>query len=132
MVRDRTRGPIRLPSTPEWLIYLPATISPSETSKLPGLLEHPHETFAYYRHEGIPRVICEQKHMGSRAVVITCRDEADSQKRFGVVEPALGVAYTRTGRRFFGETALEREVLGRIQNAANRRGLRDELGIDWM
>jgi protein phosphatase len=26
---------------PKWLIYLPPTMSPSETSKLPDLLEHP-------------------------------------------------------------------------------------------
>lgn len=117
---------------PKWLIYLPPTMSPSETSKLPGLLEHPQEALAYYRHEGVPRVICEQKHMGSRAVVIVCRDEAVSVKRFGVIESALGVVYTRTGRRFFSETALEREFLGRVRDAADRGGLWDELGTDWM
>jgi protein phosphatase len=117
---------------PKWLIYLPPTMSPSETSMLPGLLEHPLEAFAYYRHEGVPRVICEQKHMGSRAVVIVCRDEAVSVKRFGVIEPALGVVYTRTGRRFFSETALEREFLGRIREAADHSGLWDELGTEWM
>lgn len=82
---------------PKWLVYLPPTMSPSETSKLAGLLEHPNEAFAYYRHEGIPKVICEQKHMGSRAVVIVCRDESVSVSRFGVIEPALGIVYTRTG-----------------------------------
>jgi protein phosphatase len=117
---------------PKWLIYLPPTMSPSETSKLPGLLEHPQEAFAYYRHEGVPRVICEQKHMGSRAVVILCRDEAVAVKRFGVIEPALGVVYTRTGRRFFHEITLEKEFLARIQEAADRSGLWDELGTDWM
>lgn len=117
---------------PKWLIYLPPTMSPTETSKLPGLLEHPQEAFAYYRHEGVPRVICEQKHMGSRAVVIICRDEAVSVKHFGVIEPALGVVYTRTGRRFFSESVLEKEFLGRIREAAGRSGLWDELGTDWM
>jgi len=117
---------------PKWLIYLPPTMSPSETSKLPGLLEHPQEAFAYYRHEGVPRVICEQKHMGSRAVVILCRDEAVSVNRFGVIEPALGVVYTRTGRRFFNEITLEKEFLARIQEAADRSGLWAELGTDWM
>ena len=117
---------------PKWLIYLPPTMSPSETSKLPGLLEHPQEAFAYYRHEGVPRVICEQKHMGSRAVVIVCRDETISVKRFGVIEPALGVVYTRTGRRFFNEIALEKEFLERIRKATDRSGLWDELGTGWM
>ncbi len=117
---------------PKWLIYLPPTMSPSETSKMPDLLEHPQEAFGYYRHEGVPRVICEQKHMGSRAVVIVCRDEAVSVKRFGVIEHALGVVYTRTGRRFFSESSLEREFLGRIRDAADHSGLWDELGTDWM
>jgi protein phosphatase len=117
---------------PKWLIYLPPTMSPSETSKLPGLLEHPQEAFAYYRHEGVPRVICEQKHMGSRAVVVVCRDETVSVERFGVIEPALGVVYTRTGRRFFNEIALEKRFLDRVRNAADRSGLWDELSTDWM
>lgn len=117
---------------PKWLIYLPPTMSPSETSKLPGLLEHPQEAFAYYRHEGIPRVICEQKHMGSRAVVVVCRDEAVSQKRFGVIEPALGVVYTRTGRRFFADASLERAFLERVCRAAEQSKLWEELSTDWL
>ncbi len=117
---------------PKWLIYLPPTMSPSETSKQPGLLEHPQEAFAYYRHEGVPRVICEQKHMGSRAVVILCCDEAVSQKRFGVIEPSLGVVYTRTGRRFFNDGVLERAFLDRVRVAIEMSGLWDELETGWM
>ncbi|MGA2850127.1 MAG: polynucleotide kinase-phosphatase [Terracidiphilus sp.] len=117
---------------PKWLIYLPPTMSPCETSKLPDLLEHPQEAFAYYRHEGIPRVICEQKHMGSRAVVVVCRDEAASVKRFGVIQPALGVVYTRTGRRFFTDEKLETEFLARVQQAATASGLWEELRTDWL
>jgi protein phosphatase len=63
----------RFAANPKWLIYLPPTMSPSETSSAPGLLEHPAEAFAYFRHAGVPRVVCEEKHMGSRAVVIVCR-----------------------------------------------------------
>lgn len=63
----------RFAANPKWLIYLPPTMSPTATSNEAGLLEHPSEAFAYYRHEGIPTVICEEKHMGSRAVVIVCR-----------------------------------------------------------
>ena len=65
----------RFAVNPKWLIYLPPTMSPSATSEEPGLLEHPAEAFAYYRQAGVPRVVCEEKHMGSRAVVIVCRDE---------------------------------------------------------
>ncbi|HWA96380.1 MAG TPA: polynucleotide kinase-phosphatase [Terracidiphilus sp.] len=117
---------------PKWLIYLPPTMSPSETSRRADLLEHPEEAFAYYRNEGVPHVICEQKHMGSRAVAVVCRNEAVSVKRFGVMEAALGMVYTRTGRRFFNDGAMERAFLERVQHAVTDSGLWDELGTDWV
>jgi protein phosphatase len=117
---------------PKWLIYLPPTMSPTETSKHENLLEHPDEAFEFYRKEGIETVVCEQKHMGSRAVVILCKDEAVSQKRFGVTQPSLGAIYTRTGRRFFSDDALETEFLIRLGAAAEKAGLWDELATDWM
>ena len=74
----------RFAANPKWLIYLPPTMSPSESSQQADMLEHPTEAFAYYRKQGVPRVICEQKHMGSRAIVILCRDESVAQNRFGL------------------------------------------------
>lgn len=117
---------------PKWLIYLPPTMSPSETSKHENLLEHPDEAFAFYRKEGITTVVCEQKHMGSRAVVVLCRDESVSQKRFGVVNPSLGMVYTRTGRRFFPEEDIERQFLARLQQAAEQSSIWSELATDWL
>ena len=93
------------------------TMSPSETSTEPGLLEHPAEAFSYFRRQHIEKVICEEKHMGSRAVVIVCRDEHVSRTRFGVTGEGIGTCYTRTGRRFFNDDAVEAELLQRI-NAA--------------
>lgn len=117
---------------PKWLIYLPPTMSPSETSKRKDLLEHPDEAFAFYRSEGVETVICEQKHMGSRAVIVLCKDEGVSTSRFGVVNPLLGVVYTRTGRRFFQDEALEQQFVSRLQQAAERSGLWEELGTEWI
>ena len=122
----------RFAVNPKWLIYLPPTMSPTETSKEPGLLEHPAEAFAYFRHEGVPTVICEEKHMGSRAVVIVCRDENAARKRFGVVGEGIGVCYTRTGRRFFDSMDLEAQFLNRICEAAGRSGLWQTLNTDWL
>jgi protein phosphatase len=122
----------RFASNPKWLIYLPPTMSPSETTKQPGLLEHPAEAFAYYRKENVEKVICEQKHMGSRAVVIVCRDRDVALRRFGVVQDEIGVCYTRTGRRFFNNSALEKEFLGRVQSAVTKSGLWEELATDWV
>jgi protein phosphatase len=122
----------RFASDPKWLIYLPPTMSPTETSKHENLLEHPDEAFAFYRKEGISTVVCEQKHMGSRAVVVLCKDEAVSQKRFGVVQASLGTVYTRTGRRFFTDEALEYQFLTRLQTAVEKSGFWDELATDWL
>src|SRR5216117_2632327 len=91
----------RFAANPKWMVYLPPTMSPSETSAAPGLLEHPTEAFSYYRRNNVSNVVCEEKHMGSRAVVVICRDSEVSRKRFGIVQEAMGICYTRTGRRFF-------------------------------
>jgi len=122
----------RFAANPKWLIYLPPTMSPSETTQQPGLLEHPAEAFAYYRHEGVSKVVCEEKHMGSRAVVIICRDEEIARKRFGVVGEGIGICYTRTGRRFFNDPLLETEFLSRLQSVISGSGLWDELKTEWL
>jgi protein phosphatase len=122
----------RFAVNPKWLIYLPPTMSPCETSAEPGLLEHPAEAFEYYRKAGVEQVICEQKHMGSRAVVIVCRDLDAARKRFGVAEEEAGMCYTRTGRRFFVDPNLERDFLDRVRAAAEKAGLWDELGTEWL
>jgi protein phosphatase len=122
----------RFAANPKWLIYLPPTMSPSETSQSPGLLEHPAEAFAYFRHAGVPRVICEEKHMGSRAVVIVCRDEDAARQSFGVNGEGVGICYTRTGRRFFEDAKFEREFLGHIHARVSAAGFWDEFKTSWV
>jgi len=122
----------RFAANPKWLIYLPPTMSPCETSSAPGLLEHPNEAFAYYRSQGAPQVICETKHMGSRAVVIVCRDEQAARERFGIAEREIGIVYTRTGRRFFNEPELERQLLERVQAALTAADVWSSLATTWV
>lgn len=117
---------------PRWLIYLPPTMSPSETTKTGDLLEHPQEAFRYYRETGVEQVVCEEKHMGSRAVVIVCRDESVARKRFGIETEEIGICYTRTGRRFFRDSDLEQAMLKRVQTALTKSGFWDELATDWV
>ena len=121
----------RFAANPKWLIYLPPTMSPTETSRQEGLLEHPAEAFAYYRSAGVTRVVCEEKHMGSRAVVIVCRNEDVARGRFGVEGEGGGIVYTRTGRRFFNDAAMESAVLDRVRRAIGAAKLWEELGSDW-
>jgi protein phosphatase len=122
----------RFAADPRWLIYLPPTMSPTETTTEPGLLEHPREAFAYYRRNGVPKVVCEEKHMGSRAVVILCRDGGVAQQRFGIPEPASGIVYTRTGRPFFENRAMQEHLLGRVRSAIDASGLWEDLSTDWL
>jgi protein phosphatase len=122
----------RFAANPKWLIYLPPTMSPTETTSQPGLLEHPAEAFDYFRREGVARVVCEEKHMGSRAVLIVCRDPYVARRRFGVVEEGLGICYTRTGRRFFEDISIEREFLEKVCQALNAAAFWEELKTDWV
>ncbi len=122
----------RFAANPKWLIYLPPTMSPSETSKADGLLEHPGEAFSYYRANGVSTVVVEQKHMGSRAILIVCRNQDVARERFGILENEDGICYTRTGRRFFDDLALERELLASVRNSLDRSGFWERLDTNWV
>jgi len=120
----------RFAINPKWLVYLPPTMSPTETTDRPNLLEHPQQAFDYYRNNEVGRVICEEKHMGSRAVVIVCRDDSVARKRFGIRESGAGTIYTRTGRQFF-DGAIQAELLEIVREAMTAAGFWDEFSSDW-
>lgn len=127
-------GMSRFAVDPRLLLYLPPTMSPVATSTLPGLLEHSDGAFAAYARDGVDRVVCEEKHMGSRAVLLVARDSGPDgsrvvAERFGIEAP--GAVHTRTGRSFLDEptTAL---LLGRVAAALDAAGTWDALGADWV
>jgi len=122
----------RFAANPKWLIYLPPTMSPTETSQQGGYLEYPEEGFTYFRSQGILRVICQEKHMGSRAVVVLCQNEEAAAKHFGVENDGLGIIYTRTGRRFFKSREMEKELLERMANALNASKFWDAFSTKWV
>ena len=115
---------------PRLLAYLPPTMAPVGTSRREGYLEHPEEAFSGYLAAGVRQVVCEEKHMGSRAVVLLGRDPAALEKRFGL--STGGAVWTRTGRAFLDDEALTGAILERLRAAAVRSGLFDELGSDWL
>ena len=122
----------RFAVNPKWLVYLPPTMSPSETTSREGYLEYPTEAFAYFRHQAVPSVVCEEKHMGSRAVVVLCRDEEVARRRFGVIGEGNGIVTTRTGRRFFDDSAVERDLLGLVARGMDASNAWHELRTDWV
>ncbi|WP_231156833.1 polynucleotide kinase-phosphatase [Streptomyces sp. CNZ748] len=117
---------------PRLLPYLPPTMAPTATSQLDGYLEHPVEAFARYEQDGVARVVCEEKHMGSRAVALVCRDAGVAARRFGAAGGGTGSLYTRTGRPFFDDAAVAEEILGRLRAAVTEAGLWEELETDWL
>lgn len=115
---------------PRLLAYLPPTMAPSATSRREEYLEHPEEAFFAYRADGVREVVCEEKHMGSRAVVLVAREPGGLERRFGI--DSGGAIWTRTGRAFLGDQELTEAILGRLRAAAEKSGLFDELATDWL
>ena len=122
----------RFAADPHWLIYLPPTMSPCETSALDSYLEHPLQAFEYYRSRGIQNVVCEKKHMGSRAVIVLCRTADAAQSRFGITDGTRGIIYSRTGRRFFDDLQTESALLDRLDNVLTQTGFWDDFHTDWV
>lgn len=118
---------------PRWLIYLPPTMSPAATAPSGlGLLERPSEALEYFASQGVERVVCEEKHMGSRAVLVVARSVEAAQAKFQVGDGKQGVIFTRTGRSFFSDAQMERQLVERVATAFHRAGLWEELGTDWV
>ena len=117
---------------PRWLIYLPPTMAPVATSPREDFLEHPDQAFDYFREAGVDTVVCQEKHMGSRAVVILAQDEKATAERFGVDDGTTGVVVTRTGRPFFEDSVVSAALVERVRKALGEAGLWDELATNWL
>ena len=122
----------RFAIAPQWLVYLPPTMSPVETSSHEGWLERPEEAFAFFWERGQKEVVLEEKHMGSRAVIALCRDPTVARSRFGTATDEAGAIWTRTGRAFFAEQGMRDAVLASLRQAATDTGLWQELETDWL
>lgn len=122
----------RFAADPHWLIYLPPTMSPCKTSELDDFLEHPLQAFEYYRNHGVKNVVCEKKHMGSRAVIVLCRNNETAAKRFRVTDGSRGMICTRTGRQFFADNDIQNAVLDRLDVVLTKTGFWEDLKTDWV
>lgn len=70
--------------------------------------------------------------MGSRAIVVVCRDADVARGRFGVDSGETGAIYTRTGRPFLDGVADMDAALSHVRDAGESAGLWDELDTDWL
>jgi len=112
---------------PRWLRWLPPTMAPSSTSTVEGYLEHPAQALGDYAKVGVTEVVCQEKHMGSRAVVLVARTPEAAEAAFGIAGP--GAVWSRTGRPFFPDAT---PLLDRISSAVTNAGLWESLGSDWL
>lgn len=117
---------------PRWLIYLPPTMAACPTAPKGPFLEHPDQAMDHFASRGVTDLVVEEKHMGSRALLVVAKDANAAQARFGVEDGKAGVIYTRTGRPFFKDEAQEAAVVARIGKAMQSAGLWEELQTDWV
>ncbi len=123
----------RFATDPRWLVHLPPTMAPVATSSRPDYLEHPDEAFSEFRRSNVANVVCQEKHMGSRAVFVLARDADAAQARFGISNESAGVIVTRTGRPFFDpDGPVTASLLDSLRSAAETTGLWEQLATDWL
>ena len=122
----------RFAANPKWLIHLPPTMSPCETSSADGYLERPEQALDYYANRDVERVVCQEKHMGSRAIVVVTREDDVAMTRFGLPSPGAGIVVSRTGRAFFNDQELERALLLRVRDAMTKSELWARFETDWI
>ena len=117
---------------PRWLIYLPPTMAACPTVPEGPFLEHPDQAMNHFASRGVTDLVVEEKHMGSRALLVIAKDADTAMTRFGVEDGKAGVIYTRTGRPFFKDESEEAAVVARIGKAMQSAGLWGELQTDWV
>jgi hypothetical protein len=125
------RGFSRMNIDRRWLIYLPSAIASLQGSDHRGELETPADAIGYFRDERIEKVVVEEKHMGSRGIVVICRSHKAARDRFGVDGDVPGCVYTRNGRRFFKDEDTELVFLERLSKVLSRARFWDRFGTDW-
>lgn len=103
---------------PQWLVYLPPTMAPCSTSQRDDYLEYPTEAFQFYLGREQTKVICQEKHMGSRAVLF-------------LKQSGEGRCLTRTGRPFFGPD-LENALVGELCRELRKSGFWSDFKSDWV
>lgn len=99
--------------------WIPATTGAVDAAA-EGDLEQIEDATRYYRERGLPEVIIEEKHMGSRCVIRLNREGVDP-----------GFAYTRMGWRFFGARDQELAILHALRAAVTKADLWSCFG-DWV
>jgi protein phosphatase len=108
----------------------PPPMAPPAPRDAPDRLDDLAQVLGYHRRQGLSPVICEEKHIGSRAMLVVCRDTITTQRRFGLVEGGIGSCDTRTGRPFFADHALEGTLRTPLPSALTEAGFWEAFETD--
>lgn len=117
---------------PRWLIYLPPTMAACPTAPDGPFLERPEQAIKHFSDRGVTDLVAEEKHMGSRAILVIAKNAKAAAGRFGVEDGKAGVIYTRTGRPFFKDDREEAAIVARLGAAMEASGLWKSLTTDWV
>jgi hypothetical protein len=115
-----------------WLIYLPSAVASLEGANGGGDLERPEGALNYFREERLEKAVVEEKHMGSRGIVVLCRTQKIARERFDVDSEIPGCAYTRNGRRFFKDEDTEAVFIERLERVFTRSNFWKRFSTDWV
>ena len=121
---------VRFGIDPRWMAYIPPTMAAPPAAPSGLWLEHPHTVFEYYAKQGIEYVVCEEKHMGSRAIAVVAKSPGAAKEAFAIEGP--GRIYTRTGRRAIADPRTEKMLLCELCKCIEGAGLWTELDTDWL
>ncbi len=116
---------------PRWLIYLPPTMAACPTAPDGPFLEQPEQAIKHFVDRGVTDLVAEEKHMGSRALLVVTKSAEAAKTRFGVEDGKAGLIYTRTGRPFFKDDHEEAAIISRLNAAMETSGLWQILNSDW-
>lgn len=122
----------RVDIDPRWLLYLPSGIASLQGETARGELERPELAFDYFRNERIEKVVVEEKHMGSRGIVVLCRSRKAARDRFGIESEIPGIAYTRNARRFFRDEDTVAVFLDRGERVLTKSNFWTRFSTDWV
>ncbi len=115
-----------------WLIFLPSAVASLQGGNAGGELERPESALNYFRAEKIDKAVVEEKHMGSRGIVVLCRTLQPARDRFDVEGEIPGCAYTRNGRRFFKDEDTEAVFIERLERVFTRSNFWKRFSTDWV
>lgn len=116
----------------KWLIYLPAAVASQQGNAIEDELESPAAALTYFRDEYVAKAVVQEKHMGSRGIVVLCRSAEAARIRFGVDSEVPGCAYTRNGRKFFRDEDTEAVFLDRIGQGLTKANFWSSFSTDWV